>query len=107
MSSDTIICHLRTGETYLVQGELWALQQLILSRRSPLLCSVLCRLILLWEGVAGGTEITVVSRAGEGEGVLASSCITGMILLLVRRAEPESLSRRTEVTTPDSWLRPP
>ena len=107
ISSDAIKCHLWTGETCLVQGELWALQQLILSRRSPLLCSVLWRLTLLWEGVAGVTEITVVRRAGEGEGVLASSCITGMILLLVRRAEPESLSRRTEVTTPDSWLRPP
>ena len=85
------------------RGELPALKQVILSRRMPPVSSGVWRLTLDWVGVAGGTEITVVRRAGEG--VLASSWITGMILLLVRRAE--SLSRRTEVTRPDSWTLAP
>ena len=61
---------------------------------------------LLWLGVAGVMEMTVLRKAGagEGEGVLASSWMTGMILLVVRTVW--SLSRRTEVTRPDSGARP-
>ena len=48
----------------------------------------------------------MLRKAGEGEGVLASSWMTGMILLVVRRVE-WSLSSSTEVTRPDSGARDP
>ena len=63
-------------------------------------------LTLLLLGVAGVMEMTVLRKAGAGEGVLASSWMTGMILLVVRRVE-WSLSSSTEVTRPDSGARDP
>ena len=72
--------------SYRLQGEARALLQFLLSCswRKLLDCSLELMLILLWLGVAGVMEMTVLRKAGEGEGVLASSWMTGMILLVVR-----------------------
>ena len=74
--------------SYRAQGEARALLQLLLSWscRKVLGCSAEVMLTLLWLGVAGVMEMTVLRKAGEGEGegVLASSWMTGMILLVVR-----------------------
>ena len=72
--------------SYRVQGEARALLQLLLSWSCRKLWggSLELMLTLLWLGVAGVMEMTVLRKAGEGDGVLASSWMTGMILLVVR-----------------------
>ena len=96
----------------------WSKLSLVKSATRSLELSEMVILILGWDGVAGVTDITVgetwlliVRRAGEadreiyteGLGVLNSSWMTGMILLLCCPVG-SFLSRITEVTRWDSWF---